>query len=171
MSLKNRELLLELIKDADDFATFKNIKCPPIYLLGGSGCILGNYLNRATFDLDFIDVNYEASAGKVFRLFDRFDMLDLYVTPIADGYEERAIKLEGFTTLKYYVLSREDIVVSKLGRFSEKDKEDIDVLIEACDRQLLDELIKNVIRRDDFSERVKAEFVKNSELLRKRYHV
>jgi len=29
-----------------------------------------------------------------------------------------------FTTLEYYVLSREDIIVSKLGRFSEKDRED-----------------------------------------------
>ncbi len=171
MSLKNRELLLELIKDADDFATFKNIKCTPIYLLGGSACILGNYLDRATFDLDFIDINYEASVGKVFRLFDRFDMLDIYVTPIADDYEERVFKLEGFTTLEYYVLSREDIIVSKLGRFSEKDREDIAILIEECNCQLLDKLIKNVIERDDFSERIKIEFLKNSELLRKRYNV
>jgi len=171
MSLKNRELLLELIKDADDFATFKNIKCPPIYLLGGSACILGNYLDRATFDLNFIDINYDASVGKVFRLFDRFDMLDIYVTPIADDYEVRAVKLEGFTTLEYYVLSREDIIVSKLGRFSEKDREDIAILIEDCERQLLDELIKNVIERDNFSDRIKGEFIKNSELLRKRYYV
>lgn len=171
MSLKNRDLLLELIKDADDFASFKNLKCPPIYFLGGSGCILGNYLDRATFDLDFIDIEYEASAGKVFRLFDRFDMLDTYVTPIADGYEKRAVKLEGFRTLEYYVLSKEDIIVSKLGRYSDKDKEDIDLLMVECDRQLLDELIRNVINRKHFSERVRVEVIKNSDLLRKRYHV
>lgn len=171
MSLKNRELLLELIKDADDFATLKNIECPPIYLLGGSACILGNYLDRATLDLDFIDISYDASVGKVFRLFDRFDMLDIYVTPIANGYKQRAIKLQGFTTLDYYVLSREDIIVSKLGRFSEKDQEDIDILIEKCDYELLDRLIKNVIERNDLSERIKAEFIRNSELLKEKYHV
>ena len=87
--------MLEILHDADDFATLKKIKCSPIYFLGGSGSILGNYMSRATFDLDFIDINYDASAGKVFRLFDRFDMLDLYVTPIAEGFEERAIELQG----------------------------------------------------------------------------
>lgn len=42
MSLKNRELLIELLQDADDFATLKKVNCLPIYFLGGSGCILGN---------------------------------------------------------------------------------------------------------------------------------
>ncbi len=120
MDLKNREILLELLHDADDFATLKKIECPPLYFLGGSGCILGEYLDRATFDLDFIDINYSASAGKVFRLFDRFDMLDLYVTTVAENFEERALSLSGFDTLKFYVLSKEDIIVSKLGRYSEK---------------------------------------------------
>lgn len=169
--MKNRDLLMELLHDADDFATLKKIKCPPIYFLGGSGCILGNYLDRATLDLDFIDINYEASVGKVFRLFDRFDMLDVYVTPIADGFESRAIKLEGFETLDYYVLSKEDIIVSKLGRFSDKDKEDIDTLIKECDLKKLNTLIQNVIERENFSDRIKAEFIKNSTDLRKRYNV
>lgn len=128
-------------------------------------------MDRATFDLDFIDINYEASVGKVFRLFDRFDMLDIYVTPIAEGYEQRAVRLDGFTTLEYYVLSKEDIIVSKLGRFSKKDQEDIQILIKDCDSQLLNKLIQNVIGRENFSERVKEEFIKNSVLLRKRYHV
>ena len=113
MDLKNREILLELLHDADDFANFKKIKCPPIYFLGGSGCILGKYLDRATFDLDFIDINYNASAGKVFRLFDRFDMLDLYVTPVAENFEDRAIRLAGFSALEFYVLSKEDIIERK----------------------------------------------------------
>lgn len=171
MTLKNREFLIELLQDADDFATLKKITCPPIFFLGGSGCILGNYLDRATLDIDFIDINYDASVGKVFRLFDRFDMLDLFVTPIASGYEKRAIELNGFTTLKFYILSKEDIIVSKLGRYSQKDQEDIDLLINESDTQLLNELIQNVIDRDDFSNRVREEFIKNSNLLRKRYNV
>lgn len=61
--------------------------------------------------------------------------------------------------------------MSKLGRYSEKDKEDIDVLIKKCDCQLLNELIQNVIDRDDFSVRIKEEFIKNSNLMRKQYNV
>lgn len=169
--LKNRELLMELLHDADDFAFFKKIKCPPIYFLGGSGCILGNYLERATLDLDFVDINYDASVGKVFRLFDRFDMLDTFVTPVADGFEKRSKFIEGFTYLKFYTLSKEDIIVSKLGRYSDKDKEDIGVLIEDCDKQLLKNLINFIISKEDFSERIKVEFIKNSKELLERYYV
>lgn len=171
MDRKNKEILLELLHDADDFATLKRIKCPPIYFLGGSGCILGNYLNRATFDLDFLDIDYNAAAGKVFRLFDRFDMLDIYVTPIAEDFEKRAVKLTGFETLAFFVLSKEDIIVSKLGRYSEKDREDIDILIKHSDKKLIARLIENVKNRDDFSERVKSEFIKNSKLMRDKYNV
>jgi len=171
MYSKNREVLMELLHDADEYATFKKIDCPPIYFLGGSGCILGGYLDRATLDIDFIDINYNSSVGKIFRLFDRFDMLDMYVTPIAKGYEDRAEFLEGFTTLKYYVLSAEDIIVSKLGRYSEKDQEDISNLIEKSDMNIISSLIENVINREDFSERVKEEFIKNSLLFKEKYNV
>ncbi|MBS7528848.1 hypothetical protein KHM83_19455 [Fusibacter paucivorans] len=171
MYSKNREVLLTLLHDADEYATFKKIDCPPIYLLGGSGCILGDYLDRATLDIDFIDINYSSTVGKVFRLFDRFDMLDTYVTPIADGYEQRAKLLEGFTTLRYYVLSAEDIIVSKLGRYSVKDQDDINHLIEKSDIEIISSLIANVISRKDFSERVKQAFVMNSRLFREKYNV
>ncbi len=171
MERKGKELLRELLKDADDFATFKRIECPPIYLLGGSACILGGYLERATFDLDFIDIGYKASAGKVFRLFDRFDMLDPCVTPVAEGFEQRATLLDGFTTLRYYVLSREDIVVSKLGRYDEKDRQDIEHLMGACDRALVDKLICSVMARENFSERVKEAFARNVALFKEQHNV
>jgi len=171
MVLKNKDILMELLHDADDFAYFKKIPCPPIYFLGGSGCILGDYLERGTLDLDFVDINYSASVGKIFRLFDRFDMLDTYVTPVADGFEKRAVLLTGFNYLEFYTLSKEDIIVSKLGRYSIKDQEDIDILISNCDRDLLSKLIKSIIDKKDFSQRVKEEFIKNSQLLREQYNV
>lgn len=68
-------------------------------------------------------------------------MLDIYVTPIANGFEKRAIKLKGFSYLNFYALSKEDIIVSKLGRYSEKDQEDISILIVDCDKILLNKLI------------------------------
>lgn len=162
MALKNQAILWSILKDADDFATFKKINCPPIYFLGGAGCILAGYLERATIDLDFVDCGYEASVGKVFRLFDRFDMLDLYVTTLAPGFAQRASMLSGFQTMTYFVLSKEDILVSKLGRYADKDKEDIRILIKDCDRALLDKLIQEVSHRTDLSPRVKEAFLKNS---------
>ncbi len=59
----------------------------------------------------------------------------------------------------------------KLGRYSEKDKEDISALIKDSDKILIAKLIKIVESRDDFSERVKHEFMKNSKLLRAEYNV
>ena len=169
--MKNKDILMELLHDADEFASFKKIECPPIYFLGGSGCILADYLCRATLDLDFVDINYDASVGKIFRLFDRFDMLDVYVTPIAKGFENRAIELKGFNYLKFYALSKEDIIVSKLGRYSEKDQEDISILIVDCDRILLRELIESVISKENFSKRIKEKFIENSNLLKELYNV
>ena len=171
MDIRNKNLLMELLHDADDFASLKKIDCPPIYILGGSGCILGNYLERGTFDIDFVDINYDASVGRVFRLFDRFDMLDRFVTPIADGFENRAIKIDGFIHLEYYVLSKEDIIISKLGRYSEKDIEDITLIVKNTNKALLNELIENLISKDDFSERVKEEFMKNSKKFKERFNV
>ena len=125
----------------------------------------------SAFDIDFVDINYDASVGRVFRLFDRFDMLDRFVTPIADGFENRAIKIDGFIHLEYYVLSKEDIIISKLGRYSEKDIEDITLIVKNTNKALLNELIENLISKDDFSERVKEEFMKNSKKFKERFNV
>lgn len=169
--MKNKDILLELLHDADDFANFKKINCLPIYFLGGSACILGDYLERGTLDFDFVDLNYDSSAGKIFRLLDRFDMLDTYVTPVADGFEERAIKLHGFAYLEFYTLSKEDIIVSKLGRFSEKDQEDIKKIIQSCDKIILNKLINTIINKENFSNIVKYEFIKNVKLFKEQYNV
>jgi hypothetical protein len=171
VKLKNKEILLELLHDAEDFAKLKSIKCPPIYLLGGSGCIIGEYFERATTDIDFIDMDYPASVGKVFRLFEKFDMLDLYVCPIAKEFETRAIRLKEFAYLEFYVLSREDIIVSKLSRYEEKDREDIGKLMNKADKQLVLDLIEKVKERNDFSSRVKTYFIQNVAQFKEMFYV
>ncbi len=168
---RNKQLLLELLKDADDYAAYKNISCPAIYLLGGSACILGDYFERATLDIDFIDTHFDASAGKIFRLFGSFDMLDLYTTTVAEDYRERAKKLNGYQKLQFYVLSPEDIIVSKLARYSQTDCADIDLLIAQSDSALIAQLIDKVIVRNNLSERVRAAFIKNSGHFRERHNV
>lgn len=161
MEMKNRDIILELLHDMEDFAKLKNLDCPPLFLLGGSGCIVGGYINRTTTDIDLLDIGFSASAGRVLKLLGEFDSLDLYVTTVSSGYEKRSIKLEEFKYANVYVLSKEDIVVTKIGRYSEKDIEDIQKLIMYCDMNLLFELIENVLKRNDISKKIQDEFRKN----------
>lgn len=169
MEQKNRHILLDMFHDMEAFAQLKRIKCPPVYLLGGSGCIMAGYLERTTLDIDFLDIGYAASAGRLFSILGKFDMLDLFVTPVAPGFEERAMRVEGFSSI--YVLSREDIIVSKLGRYSEKDREDIEALMDRADKVRLKALIQAVIKREDFSSKVKNYFIKNAHDFGERYNV
>lgn len=166
---KNRKILYEILQDVEDFAKLKNIEYPPIYLLGGSACIIAGYLDRATTDIDLLDMNYDASMGRLLRIMDRYDFLDLYLTTIPMDFKVRTIKIEKFKNI--YVLSREDIIVSKLGRYSEIDIEDISVLIKDADKSLLSSLIEKVAERENISERVKQAFIQNVKLFRERFNV
>ena len=91
-----------------------------IFLLGGAACILGDYTDRATRDFDFIDLNYSSKLGKVFIHLRDFDMLEYESTLISPTYKERAIKLDKFRYLNIYILSIEDIIVSKIIRLEQK---------------------------------------------------
>ena len=162
MDNKNREILMELLHDMEDFAIMKNLTCPPIYLLGGSGCIIGEYIDRATVDIDMMDMNYSAKAGRLFNLLEPVDFLDQYLTTIALGFEKRAKKLCEFKHIDIFVLSKEDIITSKIGRYSDKDFEDIKLLMMTAEKKLLLNLINEVLSRKDISQRVQQEFGKNA---------
>ncbi|WP_202710778.1 DUF6036 family nucleotidyltransferase [Sporosalibacterium faouarense] len=169
MENKNREILLTILQDMDDFATMKNIDYPPIYLVGGSGCIVAGYLNRATTDIDFLDMEYSAIIGRLFKMFDRFDMLDIYLTTIPLDFKERAIKIKGFKNI--FVLSKEDIILSKIGRYSEKDIEDISILIDNANKTIILSLINSIRGRNNISQRVLKIFNKNVKLFKERFDV
>jgi hypothetical protein len=171
MEEKNKKVLLDIFTDMEDFAKMKSILHPPIYVLGGSGCIIGNYINRATIDIDLVDMNYSSESGRLFRLLGTFDLLDQYVTTIAKGFEERAKKIEKFKYLDIYVLSKEDIIVTKIGRYSKKDVEDISKMLNSSNKDLLLELTKNVISRNDLSEIIKDEFSKNLLKFKEQFNV
>ncbi len=166
---KNKEILNQLLMDMEDFAKLKNIDYPPIYLLGGSGCILSGYLTRATTDIDILDMDYDARAGRLLRILDRYDMLDIYLTTIPMDFEKRVLRLDGFKNL--FVLSREDIILSKLGRYSPIDIEDISKLIGHSDKKLVGALIQSVITRKNISTRVKNVFMENVKNFKERFDV
>ncbi len=108
-----------------------------LFLLGGSGCILAGYLERATKDFDVIDIGYSAAAGKLLNYLQPYDLLDLSHAEIALGFRERAVLLDKFVNIRVYVLSREDIIASKIGRFEKKDRQDIELLMKNADREKL----------------------------------
>lgn len=163
--------LVETVKDAEIVAKAFNIKPFSIYFLGGSGCILGKYSNRATMDIDFIDIGYAAGLGKVFAIFKDYDMLEYESTILSPKYKERAIKLKEFSYLNVYVISREDIIVSKIIRMAQKDIEDIDIIIEQADKKLILEIILEVLQRTDLYESKKQAFLNNLVLFKERYNV
>lgn len=97
---KNRQLLVELLKTMEEFAVFKGIECPPIYLLGGSGCIIAGYIDRATVDIDFLDIGYSSKTGMLFNILGERDILDIAFTTIPASYAERVIRLNEFEHLE-----------------------------------------------------------------------
>ena len=104
-------------------------------------------------------------------MLERFDMFDYFVTPLAPDFKKRSLQLEEFKNIRIYILSKEDIIVSKLSRFSEKDQQDIKVLLQTANKTFIIDIINRVIERNDFSERVKEVFIKNVESFKENFYV
>ena len=98
-------------------------------------------------------------------------MLEYESTIISPKYKERAIKLNKFRYLNVYLLSPEDIIVSKIIRLEQKDIEDIDELIDISDKELINQIIDEVLLRDDLYESKKNQFIKRLPQFRERYYV
>lgn len=174
MQIKNDLNYSQLMKDIIDmelFARTLGIEPFDIYFLGGSGCIIGQYISKQTFDFDFLDLNYSSKVGKVFRILGSFDFLALEFTTIGINYRKRAKKLKELEYLRGYVLSREDIIASKIGRYSEKDKGDIELLLKQSDKGLVNEVIEEVLSRQDLTDKIREKFLENVEAFRRDYCV
>ncbi|AEE92682.1 conserved protein of unknown function [Tepidanaerobacter acetatoxydans Re1] len=169
MELKKQ--LEDRIFDMEKVAIAFDVEPFDIYFLGGAACILGEYTNRATRDFDFIDLNYPSKLGRVFVQLRDFDMLEYESTVISPRYKERAMKLNKFKYLNVYLLSPEDIIVSKIIRLEQKDIEDIDELMNMADKDLINQIIDEVLSRDDLYESKKNQFIKRLPEFRERYDV
>ena len=169
MELKQK--LEDRIKNMEEVSKVFDIEPFEIYFLGDAACILGGYTERATRDFDFIDLDYSAKLGKVFVQLRDFDMLEYSSTLLSPKYKERARRLNRFKYLNVYLLSIEDIIVSKIIRLEQKDIEDIDILIDKANKDLIDQIIDEVLARDDLYESQKKQFTKQIPKFKERYHV
>lgn len=166
-----RENLIEVLHEMEEVTKFFKLEPFDIYIIGGSACILGEYTNRATLDIDFVDLGYPAKYGKAFSLLRDYDMLEYQSTILAPSYKQRAVKLEQFNYINVYILSKEDVVVSKIIRLAEKDIEDLNQIVPKCDKVLLNDIINEIIDREDLFESKKKEFVKKLKIFKEKYNV
>ena len=169
--MDTRNQLIRVLSEMESVVKLFDIEPFDIYFLGGAACILGGYTDRATRDFDFIDLNYGAHMGKVFSILRDYDMLEYESTVIAPEYKDRAKKIEAFSAFNAYVLSPEDIVVSKIIRLEQKDMQDIDALMAICDKVLLNDIIKNILNRTDLFESKKTAFLRKLPEFREKYGV
>lgn len=166
-----KDNLIEVLHEMEDVTKLFKLEPFDIYLIGGSACMLGEYTTRATMDVDFVDLGYPAKYGKVFVLLRDYDMLEYESTLLSPTYKERAIKLEEFKYINVYILSKEDVAISKIIRLAEKDIEDLNQIIPNCNKKVLNEIIDEILSRDDLFESKKNEFIKKLKIFREKYNV
>ncbi|HYE12048.1 MAG TPA: DUF6036 family nucleotidyltransferase [Patescibacteria group bacterium] len=163
--------MAKTIHEMEKIAKLFNIEPFPIYFLGGSACLLGRYTERATKRFDFIDLNYSSKLGKIFIHLRDYDILKYQSTALSPSYINRAIQLNEFEYLQIFILSKEDIIVSKIIRLAPKDIEDIDKLIIDSDKAMINTIISEVLDRSDLFQSKKDAFSENLDIFRERYHV
>lgn len=166
-----RDNLIEVLHEMEEVTKLFNLEPFDIYIIGGSACMLGEYTTRATLDVDFVDLGYPSKYGKVFVLLRDYDMLEYESTILSPTYKERAIKMEEFKYINVYILSKEDVAISKIIRLAEKDLEDLEQIIPNCDKEILNSIIDEVINREDLFESKKSEFIRKLEIFREKYNV
>ena len=162
-----KDNLIQIIHEMEDVTKLFKLEPFDIYIIGGSACVLGEYTTRATMDIDFIDLGYPAKYGKVFALLRDYDMLEYQSTILSPTYMERAKKLEEFKYINVYILSKEDIVISKIIRLADKDFDDLDQIMPDCKVEILNNIIQEILDREDLFETKKNEFKRKLKILRR----
>lgn len=166
-----RDNLIEVIHEMEEVTKLFKLEPFDIYIIGGSACVLGKYTNRATLDIDFIDLGYPSKYGKAFSILRDYDMLEYESTILSPTYKQRAIKLNEFKYINVFILSIEDVAVSKIIRLSEKDIEDLNQIVPKCDKEVLNNIINEIIDRKDLFESKKLEFIKKIKIFKEKYNV
>ena len=143
----NKNEIIEKLKQLDkDMALLDTTDS--IYtciIVGGSALVLMDKIYRSTHEIDSI-----ASSDKLQPLLEAYNInmnVKAYLTNFPDDYQERLVPVDIETTrVKFYTVSTEDVVVSKLCAARDKDVEDIESkeITDNLDWNLLEKLIDDV---------------------------
>jgi hypothetical protein len=158
-----KEQLETALSDMETLTLALGMEPFEIYLLGGSGCILAGFLSRATRDIYFIELDYDSRLERVFKLLEPFDTVDYNLATLAPSYKKRALQLTQFNYITVFVLSREDIIISKLGLYNDRDRADISLMLPDADFDILFSLIDDVKCRSDLPQKTINLFTQNTE--------
>lgn len=146
MDLYREEIINRLLQIDRDMALLDTT--PDTYscvIVGGSALVLMEKIYRSTHDIDSID-----ASDAIKPLLETYNInmnVNAYRINFPEDYLDRIIEVDIPTTkVKFYTVSLEDLVVSKLCGMRGKDVEDIEneLVYKDLNWELLDELIDEV---------------------------
>ncbi len=146
MDLYREEIINRLLQVDRDMALLDNT--PDMYscvIVGGSALVLMEKIYRSTHVIDSIDASNEIKP-----LLETYNInmnVNAYRINFPEDYLNRIVEVNIPTTkVKFYTVSLEDLVVSKLCGMREKDVEDIEneLVYKDLNWNLMDELIDEV---------------------------
>jgi Nucleotidyltransferase of unknown function (DUF6036) len=149
--MNSRKEVLENLKFADQYMStvFPDMDKLSFVITGGASFLLKGFSNKFTLDIDTIT----EMSHDVLQFLESFSINNSAseVTKLSSTYKERLVKLKGkFDVLDLYLLSNEDLVLSKIGRLSEDDLRDIEDtgIMEEVDMSLLTKLAEELSSED-----------------------
>ena len=99
-----RDNLIETIHEMEEVTKLFKLEPFDIYIIGGSACVLGEYTNRATLDVDFIDLGYPSKYGKQQLIFKKIIKIKYTELPLIESKKNnfiRANNLHYATIMEY----------------------------------------------------------------------
>lgn len=117
--LENR--MIELDRIVHELYPGKNFEC---VIVGGGALLIHNRISRGTLDVDVLNASKEVE--EIFASFDFNTRVKSLIDCFPHNYEDRIelIKLDT-KCIRYYTPCIEDLIVSKLYAFRDKDIEDL----------------------------------------------
>lgn len=159
--------LIERLKrlDEDAFLLYDDDRRFKMVIVGGGALILLEAIDRATMDIDALNVSRE-----LIPLLERYDInaqVTAYINNFPYNYEDRLHKLElESRKIDFYTASLEDIVIAKLCSYRVTDRQDIisPEVLNAVNWELLEKLATDEDElKANISDRGYSEFMYNYE--------
>jgi hypothetical protein len=150
--MERREDVLENLRFADDEIHQSMPGCKEVELtvIGGACMLIRNYISRYTVDIDTVTKLEDAVKECLWAYSINNDSIE--VATLHPSYMFRLKKLnETFKVLKVYLISDEDLVISKVGAYRVKDKSDLTEsgILDRINTQLLIELGEDVAKHNE----------------------
>lgn len=167
------DLLTRLSRlDEDASLMFSDDKRFRMVIVGGSALILLETINRATMDIDALNVSRE-----LMGLLERYDIncrVSTFINNFPYNYEDRLRRLTIHSKkIDFFTASLEDIVIAKLFSNRDTDRRDITdpAVLSAIDWELLDRIAfsDEEVKSNALNERNYLDFLTNYEEYKRRY--